>query len=157
MPSTRICSQCRTHLPDDVPEGLCPACLFMAGLGGKSDRFPANSSTSVLSRIVGGIPAAATGSGDAPGMTIMSPASRVRYFGDYEFREDLDEIARGGMGIVYRAQQISLSRTVALKMILPDRLDDDAVRRFHQEVESAANLDHPNIVPVFEFGQDEGQ
>ncbi len=90
-------------------------------------------------------------------MTLTSPHSRLRYFGDYEFREDLDEIARGGMGVVYRARQVSLDRTVALKMILPHRLDEDAIRRFRQEVESAANLDHPNIVPVFEFGQHEGQ
>ena len=61
------------------------------------------------------------------------------------------------MGVVYRARQINLDRLVALKMILPNRLDEDAIRRFRQEVESAANLDHPNIVPVFEFGEHEGQ
>jgi hypothetical protein len=61
------------------------------------------------------------------------------------------------MGIVYRARQVSLDRPVALKMILPNQLDDDAVKRFRQEAESAANLDHSNIVQVYEVGMHEGQ
>jgi len=157
MPSTPNCPTCGTHLPDDVPEGLCPACLFKAGLDGMSDQIDASSSLSGSVHRRPASPNAGIAPGDAPGITLMSPRSRVRYFGDYEFREELDEIAHGGMGVVYRARQISLDRVVALKMILPARLDEDAIRRFRQEVESAANLDHPNIVPVFEFGQHEGQ
>jgi WD40 repeat protein len=84
------------------------------------------------------------------------PSARLpRAFGEYEL---LQEIARGGMGVVFRAEQRKLNRTVALKMILSGHLaGTGAIERFQREARAAANLEHAGIVPIFEVGEIDGQ
>jgi hypothetical protein len=68
------------------------------------------------------------------------------------------EIGRGGMGVVYRATQIDLGRTVALKLIAPDLSEDpEFVQRFQRESRTAASIEHPNVIPVYDAGEEAGR
>ncbi|NQV22864.1 MAG: serine/threonine protein kinase [Rhodopirellula sp.] len=89
------------------------------------------------------------------GTTAAEGSSPVRPFGRFEL---LEELGRGGMGVVFRARQTDLNRIVAIKMILVNRLaSQDHIRRFYQEAQAAGRLNHPNIVGIHEVGEVHGQ
>jgi len=131
MNTVKLCQHCGKPLSERAVEGLCPECLLKVGLGTAGATAPG---------------ASATGSAFNP----PTPEELAVHFPQLDI---LSLIGHGGMGAVYKARQKALDRIVALKVLPPDNRDPAFAERFVREARALAQLNHPAIVAVYDFGQ----
>ena len=127
------CPNCGASIPEGAPQGLCPKCVLL-GVATGQDSHPSFASAPTV---------------DLPSLRRVRDA--------FPQLEILELIGQGGMGTVYKARQVKLDRTVALKILASDKRESpDFAERFNREGRVLAKLNHPNIVGVHDFGEANG-